>query len=86
MRSVYSSSASKNENEVIKSIRPIVSDFKPVASHTTRSKAPGFNPSRRPIFTKKRVFPSSLAREPLSPRLSERSSLLAAAFKSPARS
>ena len=69
------------------SIFPTAVDVKPVASHITRKRAPGLKPSRRPIFTKNRFFPSSepLERSPLGPR-SSRSELPADAFKSPARS
>ena len=89
MLSANSLSASKNEYEVMISMRPTFPEFNPVASQIKRNKPPGFKPSRRPILTKKRVFPLSVS-SPRSRLLGERSSrsspLEAEAFKSPARS
>ena len=71
------------------SIRPTDAEFNPVASQIKRNKPPGFNPSRRPMLTKKRVLPLSVSssRSRLLPRSSPRSSdFPAAAFKSPALS
>ena len=71
------------------SIRPTLPEFKPVASQIIRNKPPGFNPSRRPILTKKRVLPLSVSLPRsllLGPRSSRSSPFEAEAFKSPARS